>query len=161
MAEEGLRTKPPKVKSPGLVEALPLKVEVPPALWATVRVGAWASQAAWNLAAVSQPSKVEQHSDHSWPVMPAQPLSVAPQAASVISREPGKGLGGGGGVGGGGGGSGGAGAPQISKPLSPLLNQKSECQVISWPSRTATPAPVGERAPPSPLYRVPSIVMKS
>ena len=69
---------------------------VPPALWATVRVGVWASQRAWNLAAVSQPFhgseplQVEQHSDHSWPsVVPAQPLSVPPHSA-VSSREPGK-----------------------------------------------------------------------
>ena len=72
----GMRTKPPKVKLPGLT----LPPKVPPALWATVSVGACASQAALNLAAVSQPSKVEQHSAHSWPSMPAQPLRVAPHS---------------------------------------------------------------------------------
>eukprot|EP01045_Picozoa_sp_COSAG04_P025398 COSAG04_NODE_3328_length_2926_cov_21.296198_2_plen_122_part_00 len=76
-----MRTKPPKVKLPGLLPPLP-------ALWATVIVGVWASQAARNLAPVSQPSKVEQHSDHSWPSpLPAQPFSVAPHSA-VSSREP-------------------------------------------------------------------------
>ena len=58
------------------------------AWWATVSVGVWASQAAWNLAAVSQPSKVEQHSAHSWPSMPAQVLSCPPHSG-VSSREPG------------------------------------------------------------------------
>ena len=104
----GLRTKPPKVKLPGFVgpQGQPsMEQAVPsahrscwpkrrhdaraPALWATVSVGVWASQAAWNLAAVSQPLKVEQHSDHSWPSMPAQPFSVTPQSG-VSSREPGK-----------------------------------------------------------------------
>ena len=95
----GLRTKPPKVKLPGFIsgvvffphggcEYTPFAYlhAVPPALWATVSVGAWASQAAWNLAAVSQPSKVEQHSDHSRPSMPAQPMSVVPHSG-VSSRD--------------------------------------------------------------------------
>ena len=77
---EWLRTKPPKVKLPGLLPPLP-------ALWATVRVGVWASQAAWNLAAVSQSSKVEQHRRQCCACV--QPLRSLPQP-SVISREPGK-----------------------------------------------------------------------
>ena len=75
-----LRTKPPKVKLPGLLPPSP-------ALWATVSVTLWASQAAWNLAAVSQPSKVEQHRRQCCACV--QPLSSSPQP-SVTSREPGK-----------------------------------------------------------------------
>ena len=81
-----MRTKPPKVKLPGLLPCGPL----PPALWATVRVGAWSSQAAWNLAAVSQPSKVEQHSLHLWTCVQ---VVRAVQSVGLMIREPGKGEG--------------------------------------------------------------------
>ena len=86
-----MRTKPPKVKLPGLgLARQPLpSCPLQPALWATVRVGAWASQAAWNLAAVSQPSKVEQHSAHCVLVVLLQPCSFSPHSG-VSSREPGK-----------------------------------------------------------------------
>ena len=82
-----MRTKPPKVKLPGLISPQgepSAQTRLPPALWATVRVGAWASQPAWNLAAVSQPSNVEQHSAHSRPSVPAQVLSWSPHSGVNI-----------------------------------------------------------------------------
>ena len=92
---------------------------------ATVSVGLYVSQPSWNLSAVSQPSKVEQHSDHSASlVRPAQLLSFRPHA-DVSNRDRGKpppraGLGGGG-----------AGGASLHQLWMSLLSQPA-CRSSCW-----------------------------